>query len=115
MSKRAKRFIATAALLALGCALIPATVAKASFRSCGSDEVLYDPSTDDIAVYYSPIGKYVIFPLSGQLRYLGRSKLSDYNAGNLGVVAPDPQWRLEVAKKVIELRATGTCKTNAGG
>jgi hypothetical protein len=115
MSERANRFIATAALLALGGALMPATVAKATFRPCGSDEVLYDPSTDDIGMYYSPIGKYVIFPLAGQLRYLGRSRLPDYNAGNYGVVTPDPQWRLEAAKKVTELRATGKCKTTAGG
>ena len=68
MSKRAKRIVATAALLVLGGALIPPTVAGewGSFRPCGSDEFLYDASTDEIAAYYSPMGKYIVFSLVGQ-------------------------------------------------
>jgi hypothetical protein len=117
MSKRAKRIIATAALLVLGGAPMPATVANEldSFRPCGSDEVLYDPSTEDIAMYYSPVGKYVVFPLTGQLRYLGRLRSPDYSMASGYGLNADPQWRLEAAKKAKELRATGICKNNAGG
>jgi hypothetical protein len=111
-----KRIIATAALLVLGGALMPATVANEleSFRPCENDEVLYDPSTDDIAVYYSPIGKYIVFPSVGQPRYLGRLRSPDFTFGSsLGYL--DPRWRTEAANKATELRATGRCKTNAGG
>jgi hypothetical protein len=117
MSKSTKRVIATAALLVFGGALMPATVANEleSFRRCGSDEVLYDPSTDDIAVYYSPSGKYIVFPLVGQLRYLGRLRVPDYSYGQSYGLNADPQWRIETANKVKELRTTGRCKTTAGG
>ena len=119
MSKRAKRIIAAAALLVLSGAPVPATVANEleSFRSCGSDEVLYDPSTDDIAVYYSPLGKYIVFPLVGQMRYLGRLGSHDYAAMGMngGFLAVDPQWRIQAANKAKELRATGRCKTSAAG
>jgi hypothetical protein len=117
MSKRAKRIIATAVLVVLNRALMPATVANEleSFRPCGSDQVLYDPSTDDIAVYYDPIGKYIVFPPNGQLRYLGRLRSPDYSMGFFGYNAIDAQWRAQAANKVKELRATGRCKTNAAG
>ena len=120
MSKRATRIIATAALLVLGAAPMPATMARelGSFRSCGSDQVLYDPSTDDIAVYFSPINKYIVFPAAGQMRYLSRSHPYGANGagatGNAFIQIP-PQWQIETANKVRELRATGRCKTNAGG
>ena len=112
MSKKAKRIIAVAALLVWGSALMPATVANEleSFRPCGSDEVLYNPSTDEIAVYYSPIGKYVVFPVVGQIRYLGR-RSPDYT----NVMYFDGRWRGEAGDKVRELRATGRCKTTSGG
>jgi hypothetical protein len=115
MSKRAKRIITTAALLVLVGALMPFAVAneRESFRPCESDIVLYDPSTDDIAVYYSPLGKYVVFPLAGQLRYLGRLRAPDY--GMNFYFSVDGQWRIDTANKVKELRATGRCKTTAGG
>jgi hypothetical protein len=118
MSKNAKRIIAAAALLVWGSALMPATVANEleSFRPCGSNEVLYDPSTDDIAVYYGPTGKYIVFPPVGQIRYLGRLRSPDYSLwGSGGTVLADPQWRIEAANKVKELRATARCKTTAGG
>lgn len=119
MSKRAKRIIATAALFVLGGALMSATVANEleSFRSCGSDEVLYDPSTDDIAMYYSPLGKYIVFPSVGQIRYLGRLRAPDYaiSGQSGGWVSVSPPWLIEAANKVKELRATGRCKTTAGG
>jgi hypothetical protein len=118
MSKKAKRIIATAALLFWGSALMPATVANEleSFRPCGSNEVLYDPSTDDIAMYYGPTGKYIVFPSVGQIRYLGRLRSPDYTfGGTAGTVLADPQWRIEAANKVKELRATARCKTIAGG
>ena len=118
MSKKARRIIATAALLFWGSALMPATVANEleSFRPCGSNEVLYDPSTDDIAVYYGPSGKYIVFPSVGQLRYLGRLRSPDYSfGGNASMVQTDPRWRIEATNKVKELRATARCKTTAGG
>jgi hypothetical protein len=113
MSKRAKRIIATAVLLVLGGALMSATVANEleSFRTCGSKEFLYDPSTDDIAVYYSPLNKYIVFPPVGQIRYLGRYSYTP----NAMYLYLDPRWRTEAADKVKELRATGRCKTDAGG
>ena len=118
MSKRAERSVAMAALLVWGGALVRLTVANEleSFRPCASDGVLYDPLTDDIAVYYRPIGKYIVFPLAGQLRYLGRLREPDYSpvyGGNTGPI--DGQWRNDTANKVKELRATGKCKTTAGG
>jgi hypothetical protein len=114
MSKQAKRIIATAALLILSGVPMPATVARelGSFRSCGSDEVLYDPNTDDIAMYYSPINKYIVFPSVGQIRYLGHYNTSGSMGNFLSVAQP---WLIEAAKEVKELRATGRCKTNAGG
>ena len=117
MSKRAKRIIATAALLAFGGALVPATVANDldSYRSCGRDGILYDPSTDDIAVYYEPLGKWIVFPLVGQVRYIGRARSTDYAAIGSSYTNVDPQWRLAAAKEVNELRATGRCKTAASG
>jgi hypothetical protein len=116
MSKRAKRIITMAALLVWGGALMPPTVANEldSFRPCASDGVLYDPSTDDIAVYYGPLGKYIVFPLAGQLRYLGRLRVPDYGPLSFGNTV-DGQWRIDTANKVKELRATGRCKTTAGG
>ena len=116
MSKRAKRVIAAAALSVAGGALVQAATAATidSFRPCGSEEVLYDASTDDIAVYYSPAGKYIVFPLVGQLSYLGRSRSPDYTSA-MWLDTIDPRWRLEVSVKVRELRATGRCKTTAGG
>jgi hypothetical protein len=116
MGTRAKWIITTAALLVLGGALIPPAVANewGSFRSCESDRVLYDPSTDDIAVYYSPLGKYIVFPLEGQIRYLGRPKTPDYSAIT-SYESVNGQWRIDTANKVKELRATGRCKTTAGG
>jgi hypothetical protein len=118
MSKRAQGIITKAALLVLGGTLIRPTIAGewGSFRSCGSDEVLYDPGTDDIAVYYSPLGKYIVFPVAGQLRYLGRRApdYSNFSPGGGGTQV-DGQWRVATANKVGELRATGRCKTTAGG
>ena len=116
MSTRAKRIITTAALLVLGGALMQPAVANewGSFRSCESDRVLYDPSTDDIAVYYGPLGKYIVFPLDGQVRYLGRLRTPDYSAVT-SLNSVDGQWRIDTANKVKELRATGRCKTTAGG
>jgi hypothetical protein len=116
MSKRARQIIAIAALLASGRALLPAAVADTidSFRPCGSDEVLYDASTDDIAVYYGPAAKYIVFPSIGQLRYLGRSRSPDYTSA-MWLDTLDPRWRLEATTKVKELRATGRCKATAGG
>jgi len=117
MSKQTKRIIATAVLLVLGGALMSATVAAdelESFRSCGSDEALYDPSTDNFAFYYRPLGKYIVFPSVGQMRYLGRD-YSGRGGAMGGFLEVDPQWRLQAANKVKELRATGKCKTNAGG
>src|SRR6185437_7312075 len=117
MSKRANRIIATAAILVWSGALVPPTVANEleDFRPCASDGVLYDPSTDDIAVYYSPLGKYIVFPLAGQIRYLGRRRQPDYSATYWGGGSLiDAQWRIDTANKVKELRATGRCKTTAG-
>jgi hypothetical protein len=117
MSKRAKRIIGTATLLVLSGAPMPATVAAdelESFRSCGSDEALYDPSTDNIAFYYRPLGKYIVFPSVGQMRYLGRD-YSGRGGAMGGFLEVDPQWRLQAASKAKELRATGRCKTNAAG
>ena len=121
MSKPAKRVIATAALLAFGGALVPTTLANDldSYRPCGSDKILYDPSTDDIALYYEPLGKWIVFPLVGQVRFIGRARSTDYpaiEAGHAGGAANvDPQWRLAAAKTAKELRATGRCKTGASG
>jgi hypothetical protein len=120
MKKRTQWFIAAAALLVSGGALMPATVANewGDFRPCGNDEVLYDPLTDDIAVYYGPVGKYIVFPSAGQLRYLGRSRAPDFsNVGTIGGggTPVDGQWRIATADRVKELRATGRCKTSAGG
>ena len=125
MSKRAKRIIATAALLVSGGALMSAcgsptvggrSVTEAGFRPCGSDEVLYNPSTDDIAVYYSPSCNYVVFRLGGQpLTTLDRSGSFDYDWGGYHSTPLVPRWKIETANKVKELRATGRCKTSAGG
>lgn len=120
MSKRAKQIVAMAALLVWGGVLVPPSSANEleSFRPCANDGVLYDPSTDDFAVYYSPIGKYIVFPSAGQLRYLGRLREPDYSPvfGGYGGPGPiDSQWRLDTANKVKELRATGICKNIAGG
>jgi hypothetical protein len=120
MSKRVKRIIAMAVFLVGGGTLVPYSVANEleSFRPCASDGILYDPSTDDFAVYYSPIGKYIVFPSAGQLRYLGRLREPDYSPvfGNYGGPGPiDSQWRLDTANKVKELRTTGICKNTAGG
>ena len=117
MSKRAKRIIATAALLVFGGALMRATIANEmeSFRSCGSDEVLYDPSTDDIAVYFRPINKYIVFPADGQMRYLGRSHAYGQSGSSGAFLTIPPSWQIETANKVKELRTTGRCKTTAGG
>jgi hypothetical protein len=116
MSKRATRIIATAALLVLGAAPMPATIARelGSFRSCGSDEILYDPNTDDIAMYYSPINKYIVFPSVGQMRYLGHYSTGS-TSGAGGFLLVDPRWWTQAADKVKELRAAGTCKTNSAG
>jgi hypothetical protein len=119
MRKRTQGIIATAALLVSGDALMPATAASegGSFRPCGSDEVLYDSLTDDIAVYYSPMGKYIVFPSAGPLRYLGRSRAPEFfNMGASGnSLQVDGQWRIATTNRVNELRATGRCKATAGG
>jgi len=118
MSKRANRIIATAAILVWSGALMLPTVANEleDFRPCAGDGVLYDPSTDDIAVYNSPLGKYIVFPSAGQMRYLGRKRQPDYSPTTwFGTSPAGGQWLLDTANKVKELRATGKCKTTAGG
>jgi hypothetical protein len=77
---------------------------------------MYDPSTEDIAVYYDPLGKYIVFPVAGQIRYLGRSRpdYTNFAPGGGGAMV-DGQWRIVTANKVRELRATGKCKTTDGG
>jgi len=113
MTERAKRIIAIAVLLVSGGAFMPTTVASEldSFRPCGSDEVLYNPSTDDIALLYRPVGKFIVFPSVGQARYVGRSRSPEYTQ----IVGVDPYWRNDAANKAKELRATGKCKANVGG
>ena len=107
MTERAKRIIAIAVLLVSGGALMPATVASemGSFRPCGSDEVLYNPSTDDIALYYTPMGKYIVFPLVGQLRFLDRLGAPDYSWGGQHGFPPAPQSRS--GKFTKDCRAVG--------
>src|ERR1700750_3058985 len=105
MRKWAKR-ITTAAPLVLGGAVMAATVPSdfEGFRQCEDNEVLYNPSTDAIAVYYSPIRKYLLFPVAGPLSYLARSGSPEPYTGNTFFAFPQNQWLVDTGKKVNELR-----------